>query len=291
MSHSIAMVIVYFGAWPPWINFFVESCRSNASIDWFLITDCDPPENRPPNVHIETTSFADYKALVGEALGIRFDPQDSYKVCDVRPAFGVIHREMLKDYDFIGYGDLDVVYGDIRKFYDNDVLDTYSVLSTHPERLSGHFFLMRNSEPLVNAFRRVPDWDSLLSRGDHVHFDEDHFTRALKRLRSPSVKFLFQERYSSPDPCSSMRWYWRDGNLTNEFYFHAMPHRGFLYLHFAAWHSSRHYMWYETVAEGARAPWEISADVVALDWRRASSEGFMISPRGFQPIERPAYPG
>jgi len=298
MSQSIAIVIVYFGTWPPWINFFIESCRSNPDIDWYIFTNCSRPENVATNVSIMTTSFEEYKKRVSETLRIPFDPHDSYKLCDIRPAFGVIHGELLTNYDFFGFGDLDVIYGNIRRFYDTDVLNAHSVFSTHIERLSGHFFLMRNCPQLVNAFRSVPHWDRLLSRGDHVHFDEVHFTKAIKRLEALSgteagvpIRTMFQERYSSPDPCHGMRWYWKDGDLTNEFYRHAMPHRGFLYLHFAAWHSSRHYMWYETVSAGSKAPWEGGADVVKLDWRRARTEGFMISPQGFEKIQLPVYSG
>ena len=82
-----------------------------------------------------------------------------------------------------------------------------------------------------------------------------------------------------------MRWLWEKGRLTNEFY----PLHPFMYLHFMSWHSSR---WYESQADvqpGATAPWTRLDDIVQLDWRDARKNGFMVSPRGIQPIERRIY--
>jgi hypothetical protein len=78
-----------------------------------------------------------------------------------------------------------------------------------------------------------------------------------------------------------MRWYWTDGTLTNEFY----PSHPFLYLHFMNWHSNRWYAEQPGVRSTAPAPWAALRQIVQLDWRRARSEGFMISPHGIQPIE------
>ena len=98
------------------------------------------------------------------------------------------------------------------------------------------------------------------------------------RLRM--MKFLFEERYSTPWPSQNMRWYWKKGILTNEFY----GARGFLYLHFMNWKSSRWYGNRLNVLSGTPAPWEKLQNIVQLDWRRASADGFMISPSGIQEI-------
>ena len=74
MKRKLAILIPYFGAWPAWIDFFVESCRRNSSVDWFLFSDNDPPDNRCSNVRHVRLSFADHDSLVSEALDIRFSP-------------------------------------------------------------------------------------------------------------------------------------------------------------------------------------------------------------------------
>lgn len=293
MKHSIAILIPYFGEWPEWMNFFVESCRRNASINWFLFNDAAPPENRARNVRHVRIAFDDYKSLISEALGIRVSAPNPYKLCDLRPALPYVHRDLVGKYDFVGFGDLDVIYGDIRAFYDAALLDRYDLLSSHADRVSGHLCLFRNTKEMITAFRRVPGWVKAFERPDNVTFDE----RALYNLftgRRASLeawfgrkqpRCFFHEAYSTPGATDRMRWYWKDGHLTNEFY----PHHPFMYLHFMSWHSSRWFSFQSHVEAGAPAPWERLSQIVQIDWREAAKHGFMISPDGIQPIAAPTY--
>jgi hypothetical protein len=291
---SIAIIIPYFGEWPPWINFFVESCRHNHDIDWILFNSCSPPTNLSRNVRHVQIDFEDYKSLVSAALGIRFQPADPYKLCDLKPALAFVHRDLVAGYDFVGFGDLDIIYGDIRSFYNDEILAKSDLLSSHCDRISGHLCLMRNNDLMVTAFRRVPGWIGLLERPDHVEFDEGFFHNTVvgkrKRFRRAApllgVRSFFRETYSTPGVTNRMRWYWKGGKLTNEFY----PHHPFMYLHFMSWHSNRWYKDQPGAQAAAPAPWSLLPELVQIDWQDARKHGFMISPQGIQPIEAPRYP-
>lgn len=293
MKHSIVLLIPHFGPWPAWIDFFIESCRANRSIDWILFSDAEPPENRARNVRHVQIAFGDYVALVSKALGVRFPAEEPYKLCDVRPALPLVHSDLVRGYDFAGFGDLDVIYGNIRDFYDEDLLARYDLLSSHADRVSGHFCLMRNSEDMVSAFTRVRGWKRAMERSDYVNFDERAFYnlftgggRWFGGARSKSRRCLFREAYSTPAPTNHMRWFWQDGRLTNEFY----PFHPFMYLHFMSWHSNRWFGSQAHVAEGAGAPWATLPQIVQMDWRDARRNGFMISPEGIGPMELRRYP-
>ena len=294
MTQSIAILIPYFGQWPAWIDFFVESCRANRSIDWILFGDAEPPENRAPNVRHVRISFDDYKSLAGDALGISLRTDKPYKLCDLKPALAHVHADLVRGYDFVGFGDLDVIYGDIRAFYDRDLLDRFDVLSSHPDRVSGHFCLMRNRDDVVGAFKRSRGWKAAMEQPDYVDFDERSFYNLLRGPRTrlfgkwghPPIRCLFREAYSTPAATNEMRWYWEKGRLTNEFY----PHHPFLYLHFMSWHSNKWHGSQTHVQPGAAAPWSRLPQVVRMDWRDARRNGFMISPDGIEPIERRPYP-
>ena len=161
---SLAMIVFYFGRWPPWIEFFVETCKWNPDIHWLLYTDCGAPENRADNVSIRHISFADYKALARRRTGITADPDHPYKLCDLRPALGHIHADDIAGYDFFGFGDLDVFYGHIRCFYTDALLNAYDVLSTHPEIVSGHLAVLRNTDELRRAYERCRSTIGCISR-------------------------------------------------------------------------------------------------------------------------------
>lgn len=284
MASSIVILITHFGRWPPWINFFAETCRFNPDIDWVIFSDCGQIENASSNVTIIDVSFDDYKRKVSRALNICFEPEDPYKLCDLKPAYGFIHREIVDRYDFFGFGDVDVLYGNLRSFYDEQVLSSFDAISSHPERVSGHLFLLRNKPALIEAFQQAQGWQAILSDPSHTKFDEDEFTSTIRQGKEH--KCWFREAYSTPVAASNMRWYWKKGMLSNEFY----PHRGFLYLHFMHWRSSRWYPFHRHVRKGAKAPWETTRDVIHMDWRRAREEGFMITHAGIEPMVQRRYP-
>jgi hypothetical protein len=294
MKHKLAILIPYFGDWPEWIDFFVESCRWNRGIEWFLFNDRPPPNNRSSNVHHVRTSFPDYRRELSDALGVEVGAEVPYKLCEVRPALPFVHRDLVRRFDFVGTGDLDVIYGDIGSFYTDALLDRYDLFSSHSSRVSGHLCLMRNREDVVNAFRHVRGWKHAFRRTDYVNFDERAFYNLfavperglLRRAPVDSIRCFFREAYSTPGATDRMRWYWREGRLTNEFY----PHHPFMYLHFMSWHSNRWYKDQPGADPGAAAPWTLLPDVVQMDWRDARKDGFMISPDGIQPIEPRPYP-
>lgn len=289
----IVFLIPHFGPWPEWINHFIESCRANKTIDWILFSDAPPPDNRARNVRHVSIGFGDYCRLVSQRLQIDFRPGQPYKLCDVKPANAHIHADLVRGYDFVGFGDLDVIYGDLRSFLDPETLDGYDVFSTHANRISGHLCLLRNEPEIVTLFKRARDWQAAMLAPDYAEFDEGSFYRLfrpgrgdlLARWQGSPCRILLREAYSTPTGLAPMAWYWQDGRLTNAFY----PQHPHMYLHFMIWHSNRWYGGQSGIAPGTPAPWRRLDTIVGADWRQARKRGFMISPDGIQDIVTPRY--
>ncbi len=94
---------------------------------------------------------------MSDRLGISFCPDNPYKLCDLRPFYGYVHKDLLETYDFWGFGDLDLLWGDIKKFCADKILDRKDVFSTHADRVSGHFALIviqRTTGNCVSGFHR-----------------------------------------------------------------------------------------------------------------------------------------
>ena len=158
MPKPLILFLHWFGPWPEWIDLFVESCKWNGDIDWLIFTDQDPPENAAPNVRYAKASFEEHKARVCKEIGIDPAPIGPYKLCDLRPAFGLVYEREIEGYRNYGHCDLDLIFGDIRSFYTDAVLEKYEVISTHADRLSGHLAVLRNNEFNKAAFRRISGW-------------------------------------------------------------------------------------------------------------------------------------
>lgn len=283
MSPSLAIIGFYFGQWPEWIEFFIETCKWNPDIHWFIYTDRGPPENRADNVLIRHISFADYKALARRRTGITADPDNPYKLCDLRPAQGHIHADDIAGYDFFGFGDLDVFYGHIRGIFTDALLDAHDVLSTHPEIVSGHFAVLRNTDALRRAYELMPAFDHWMHKPDYFRVDDREFSRlfepggALAHLRTRFVEeystILSPRGWHDGTMTYPLLWSWKNGRLTNT----ADGEREFLYLHVMRWKSLRHAAATLAATEGA---WTRLDRIVKFDWRHAGRDGFCISPDG-----------
>jgi hypothetical protein len=252
-SPRICFLIPYFGRWPFWMPLFLESCRMNSDIDWQFFSDCGIPTNLPGNVRIQSIGYSDYCALVAHRLEIAFQPENPYKLCDIKPALGHIHEDHLVGYDFWAFGDIDLIYGQLRDYFTDQRLFRYDLISNHARRISGHLTLIRNTPRMCQAFMHIPNWRQRFC-GPHQALDEGAFTRIFlwrKNFPKPLFKFVglfnpwrrssdFREVYSTPNAGIAWtdgskdfprRWFWRKGHLSND----KDVGREFPYLHFLAW--------------------------------------------------------
>lgn len=287
----ICFLMPYFGAWPFWLPFFLASCRANPTIDWLFFTDCGIPTDCPSNVKIIPTNYADYCARVSSALGISFHPEKPYKLCDARPAFGFIHQDELKTYDFWAFGDIDLVYGDLRAYFTSERLARKDLLATHSRRISGHCSLFRNNSRMREAFRLIPNWKQLFAAPQHYAVDEGAFSRIFLRHKNWPAWLArlaafpnpmrrnaeFIEAFSTPNaripwtdgtkhfPAS---WFWRNGHLTNDI----DGDREFPYFHFLIW----------------KRAWASHNKVDNISFTQLAKSGaWQISSEGFSAIHTP----
>lgn len=254
MSSSLVFIIPYFGRWPFWMPYFLRSCASNPDIDWLLYSDCGEPAHLPANVHYRQLSFSAYCAFVSQRLSIDFAPTHPYKLCDLKPALGFIHEADITRYDFWGFSDLDLIYGDLRQYFDEQRLARFDFFSTHERRVSGHLCLMRNTEKMRRAFLRAKNYLPRLCQQQHYALDEGAFSKLFirhKNFPDPLFHFmaqfnpwrrkaLFEELFSTPNAGRAWvdgsydfpsSWFWREGEVTTDL----TGVRSFPYFHFLGW--------------------------------------------------------
>ncbi len=198
MNCKIALIIPYFGKWPEWIELYLYSCSKNEFIDWYFFTDCEKVDVIYKNLHFIYLSFEEYCYNVSKKLGIDFKPMSAYKLCDLKPFYGYIHQDILKGYDFWGFADVDVIWGNIKDFYSDNLLSKYDVFSTHNDRLSGHLCILRNNLKYTNLCFRIQNWQTKLESEQNFALDEGDLSRIIfpqskiigKFYRQIMMKFL-----------------------------------------------------------------------------------------------------
>jgi hypothetical protein len=187
---KIAIIIPYFGQWPGWIDYFFLTCRKNPSVDWLFPTDCTERETSGSNLKFIPFSLREFNDLASNTLDLDIDIQHPYKICEFKPAFGEIFNDYIREYDFWGYGDLDLVYGDVRDFFPDTVLNRYDILSNHPDLITGHFCLLRNTPQINGLFRTGNVFRSAFQDDNYTGFDE-----RLKRYKiNPDPRYIRRDQ-------------------------------------------------------------------------------------------------
>lgn len=179
MLYKIALIIPYFGKWPEWIDLYLYSCSKNQFVDFIFYTDCTIPNSTYQNIIFHKYSFEEYKALVSENINCIYNVDSPYKLTDLKPFLGAVHHNELSEYDFWGFGDLDVVYGDLSMLLNDNMLDKYDFITTHSYRVAGHFTVVRNNEYYRNLCFKIDNWKEKLTENKHYGLDEMDWSRLI----------------------------------------------------------------------------------------------------------------
>jgi len=146
---SVVILFPYFGTLPIQYNMWRNSALRNTDIDFLFFTDClvEPAEN----IIVHKMTFESFRQLVQKAFDFPITLDRPYKLCEYKQAYGYILQDYIKNYDFWGFGDLDLVYGDIRSFLTDSVLKYKFLLGW------GHLTLLHNDEDTNTYFMKQVD--------------------------------------------------------------------------------------------------------------------------------------
>ena len=171
-KNSIAIIIPYFGHWPNYFNVFLKGCENNKWLHILFFTDCDVPDKHYENINFIPYTLNDFNNLASKKLGKKIAISKAYKLCDFKPTYGLIFEDYLSEYDYWGYGDIDLIYGNLEPFILNRISEGYDVLSNREEILSGSLSIFRNTPALKRLFTQSPKLVSLLDSTEYEGLDE-----------------------------------------------------------------------------------------------------------------------
>lgn len=172
---NIAVAICYMGKMPWYFQYFAHTCSYNPTVDFFIITDQEITGTLPANVKPVYMSLPEINSLASKKLGFEINIQSPYKLCDLKPAYGLIFDSILAEYDFWAHGDIDVVFGNIRSFITDEILASHDLVVVRHDFLTGYFQLFRNNEKMNTLFMRSKDFKRVLQSDQHFCFDETNF--------------------------------------------------------------------------------------------------------------------
>lgn len=164
---KIAFIIPWFGPFRNDFYFWMKSVEFNSTIDFLLFTDQEITTPPPSNLKVIHTDLARIESLAKERIWEGCVISKPYKICDYKVTYGELFHDYLKEYDFWGHCDVDLIFGDIRKFITEEILDKYDRLE-----VDGPFTLYRNTTEVNSIYRKAGDIKTILSEQIPFGFDE-----------------------------------------------------------------------------------------------------------------------
>ncbi len=143
----IAIIHAWFGPLPNYFNLWLNSCKNNQTIDFYILSDQNI--NVGENIILVKTTLAILKKQFEDYLGFPISLETPYKLCDYKIIFNVAIPNINQNYDFWGFCDSDMILGNIRHFLTEEVLNSYPYIG-----VLGHFHLQKCNYPLFDNVLR-----------------------------------------------------------------------------------------------------------------------------------------
>lgn len=245
---KICLIIAQFGRLTSNFDLWLKSCEYNPEINFLVWSDISR-ENLPENVTWINKSFDEFKLLAREKLKLDIYLETPYDCCEFKTVYGIIFEDYLKDFEYWGYCDMDMIFGDLEYFFQKYDYRKYDKFLS-----KGHLTIYRNTEENNNRYMisGTPgkDYLSALTQEGITHFDEDEINTIYKINGFP---FFGEEIFA--DICrdyNRMRlnglhtdyklqtFFWQNGKIFRAFYFHnavgtnrIINLEEFVYIHFS----------------------------------------------------------
>ena len=236
---KVAIIVCWIGKIPDYFDFWEFSCSKNPKYDFLVFTN-NHRNNKYDNVKYIDFSLKKFNELASEKLKIKINIDKPYKLCDFRPAYGVIFEDYLESYDFWGHCDIDQIFGNLEKFITDDVLEKYSKINKN-----GHLTLYRNTKKVNTLFKEngsLFNYKEVFQSNQNFAFDE--YTGINMIAEKQNVKCFYINNFADIDKrfrryiCKNHRNYkyqfyeYNNGKIIKIYYDGSLKYEEMMYLHF-----------------------------------------------------------
>lgn len=168
-----AFLVPFFGELPAYFPFWAKSCESNHHhFHWFVYNDrITESKDLNPAVTLIPYQFEEMAADFKQRLDINIPGRFLRRVCDYRLMFYFLRndKENLESYDFIGFTDMDLVYGQLLGCMPPNMA-SYSMISADKDRPCGPFTLINRSQ--IYALKEYKHIKKHMEPKEHRTFNE-----------------------------------------------------------------------------------------------------------------------
>jgi hypothetical protein len=246
--YKLVTISCYFGKWPEHFPEFLRSVALNPTVDFVFVTDCDIDE-LPANARLHKCSIDELRDRFQNMFDFPIILDRPYKLCDYKPIWGLAFPEYIKDYDFWGYCDIDLIFGNIRTFLTDDVLSRHDKIYK-----LGHLTYYRNTEENnqrykldggvhyrdafttkeITAFDEIAGMQNIYDKhGFSTYKSRDYADITYMKVHLTWSYFQIPEELVAVNNYDKQVFYWENGHVYRA-YFHndRINVQEFIYIHF-----------------------------------------------------------
>ena len=214
---KVAIINCYYGTFPAYYQLWLDSCKCNEKFDFFVFTDALVDDYCiPHNVHIVNMKWNNLIDLIQSKFDFQLQIESPYKLTDFKVAYGYIFSEYLKDYDYWGYCDVDLLFGNLSKFL-------FPLMEQGYEKIYrlGHLTLLKNNNKLTLLFMASGSpfsYKEVFSNKQFYSFDEHAGLMSISRTNG--IKEYYKEEMADISCRVSRLTVSRNENYQNQVFFY-----------------------------------------------------------------------
>lgn len=188
------IISVYFGNLPSFFAFTKKTILHNKDYQWIIAGDMFDEKIEEGNILFLPFTLKNLSEECSRVLNTDIEIKTPYKTCDARPLFPEIFENYIHS-DWVGWGDLDCIFGDLNSFITQDVLINYdiftylasSVYNLEYKTPHGPFTLLNNKK-IKGWYLKINDLIEKINyldptskdlRASSKYLDEDEFGKII----------------------------------------------------------------------------------------------------------------
>jgi hypothetical protein len=156
-SHKLAFVVPFIGELPRYAPLFFKSLASNKSVNLLLFVDRNPTIDIPANVHVKVIDRSELLDRIRSSTGLDIAGITGHKLCDFKPLYACIFSEELSSYQWWGHCDIDLMFGNLAPWLDQNLNIEYDVVTASPMSTCGHFTIYKNDSAVTSEMKAMID--------------------------------------------------------------------------------------------------------------------------------------
>lgn len=227
MVKIVLLTFLFASDWPSTFWYFCMSATRNQAVNFKVISNLTSlPFNMSAssNVQLLTMSLNAINSRISTLFNGSAPIRDEYpyKLCDFKPMFAEIFQDIIKEYDFWGHVDNDIVLGSLldESFISDSLLANADIISSSSSMCNGPLQLYRNIPEVNFLYRQSKDLNLVVSTSKYYGFDENHGT-----LRSPHPRLIRRAHLKG-----KLRWNTTSlPKLDDRFYFRHGAKKGYIW--------------------------------------------------------------